>query len=101
MCMFSVCLIDVLQDPLVCLIQRFRQFVKNASYTRRETVSECFQLTVYPTKPASSHERVSNHTAREPYIPSAHSDNRVAQSCTYSLLISYLLTYLVTHLFDK
>jgi len=26
---------------------------------------------------------------------------RVAQSCTYSLLISYLLTYLLTHLFDK
>ena len=75
MCMFSVCLIDVLQDPLVCLIQRFRQFVKNTSYTRRETVSECFQLTVYPTKPASSYERVSNHTAREPYIPSARSDN--------------------------
>src|SRR5712675_3449128 len=75
MCMFSVCLIDVLQDPLVCLIQRFRQFVKNPSYTRRKTVPECFELTVYPTKPASSYERVSNHTARYPYIPSARSDS--------------------------
>ena len=36
---------------------------------------ECFELTVYPTKPASSYERVSNHTARYPYIPSARSDS--------------------------
>jgi hypothetical protein len=37
--MFPICLVDVSQHPLISLVERFGQFIKNASDTWRETVS--------------------------------------------------------------
>src|SRR5258708_38038125 len=57
--MFSICLIDLLQHPFVCLVQRLGQFLKNSPHTWWKTVSQRFQLAVHPPEPISSHQNLS------------------------------------------
>jgi hypothetical protein len=47
----SIWLLDLPQHTLVCLVQRFRQFVKKAPDARWKTVPQDFQLTEHPTEP--------------------------------------------------
>src|SRR5260221_14746179 len=53
MSMLLVRLWNVQQNPLIRLIERFRQLRKDAPHAWRETMSQNFQLTYDPTKPDS------------------------------------------------
>ena len=50
--LFMVRVIDLLQDTLVRLIQRFWQFLEDMKQIARETLSQNLQLAVNPSKPA-------------------------------------------------
>ena len=67
--MFSIRLVDLPQHPLVGLIQRFGQFVKNTPDTRRKTMSQRLQLAIYPSKPMRQYKNFTKRMRNERLHP--------------------------------
>ena len=63
--MLPIRLVDIPQHPLVRLIERFRQCVKNTSDTWRKTVSQRLQLAIHPSKPMRAYKIFSKHMGDE------------------------------------
>ncbi len=90
--MVSVGHADLLQHPLICLVQRFRQFFKRSPDTLWEAMLQHFQLTENPSEPVKESVSVTGILTRS-YIPSALS---VSVSITSFLSLSLHLLIAVS-----